>query len=463
MTTLLQLLNHFFQSVIPNPDDRIKVALLFTVIAVLGVLLLFPRYKRQRANLVLGMTILTLLLMVLAAAIPNRWQWIIGLLPTLMVGYQLFFLWLYHPRETDGDSRMAGGGAQAVELREQSYRRAQLAIDNHFSLRTLFTRYGLPAVLLGITGIIVSDIMIDPDTFFSVKKFTDAAIADTMLRGIRLGAVGAYVYVLLELGRRTFRHDVTGAVAMWCWVTMVLGPVLAATIAFLWRIPPGDSAGWWGTGVVLFFTGFAPRRVIAAVESAAVQLLKIGTPTVVQSRQIPLSQVRGISPQIEERLGEEGITDVNSLASAEPVRLVRNTSFDMRQILTWIDEAILIVTLPRSWEALEEEGITGAIDLAWYYYSVVDRNTGQIITPLPPEILKLATKAKLDDPLNLVATIQRLGQDTQVQYIWTLYNNFTEFSGGSGQSSDTNDQASHSVANGSINQDQEEEHVNQDG
>jgi hypothetical protein len=86
MTTLLQLLNHFFQSVIPNPDDRIKVALLFTVIAVLGVLLLFPRYKRQRANLVLGITILTLLLMVLAADIPNRWQWIIGLLPTLMVG-----------------------------------------------------------------------------------------------------------------------------------------------------------------------------------------------------------------------------------------------------------------------------------------------------------------------------------------------------------------------------------------
>src|SRR5262249_23259778 len=162
-------------------------------------------------------------------------------------------------------------------------------------------------------------------------------------------------------GRRTFRHDVTGAVAMWCWVTMVLGPVLAGTVAFLWRVQgAADSNGWWSSGVVLFFTGFAPRRVIAAVEQAAVQLLKVGNTTVVQTRLVPLSQIRGISPLIEERLGEEGIVDVNSLAAAEPVRLVRNTSFDMRQILIWIDEAILIITLPRSWEALEEEGITGA-------------------------------------------------------------------------------------------------------
>jgi len=104
----------------------------------------------------------------------------------------------------------------------------------------------------------------------------------------------------------------------------------------------------------------------------------------------------------------------------------------MRQILSWIDEAILIVTLPRSWEALEEEGITGAIDLAWYYDEVVDLETGQVRTPIPEEIVFLATKAKLDRPQNLVSTIQRLSEDSQVQYIWALYNNFTEFSGGDG-------------------------------
>jgi hypothetical protein len=168
--------------------------------------------------------------------------------------------------------------------------------------------------------------------------------------------------------------------------------------------------------------------VIAAIEQAAAELLKIGPTSVVQPRVVPLTQVRGIGPQIEERLSEEGIIDVNLLASAEAVRLMRNTPFDMRQIISWIDEAILIVTLPRSWQALEEEGITGAIDLAWYYDQVVDVRTNLPLPPTPA-INDLAEKAKLSYS-NLVAAIQRLNQDRQVQTIWSLYNNFTEFGGG---------------------------------
>lgn len=420
----------FFESVFPNPNYRVAVAILFLVVVTLAILLLVRRFRDQRANLVLGITIIGLLLMVMATAIPYRWQWIVGLLPTLMVGYQLFFLWLYHPKEIEGRDGI-NSMEQQPQVTEQSYKRAQDTINNHFSLRTLFTRYGLPAVLLGITGIIILDILVEPGKSFSLVQFTDDTTAARILRGLKLGAVGAYIYVLLELGRRTFRHDITGAIAMWCWVTLVLGPVLAATVSFLWRMEEApDSAGWWGSGIVLFFTGFAPRRVIAAIEQAALQLLKVGTPTVVETRLIPLSKIRGISLQIEERLGEEGIFDVNSLASAEPVRLVRNTSFDMKQILSWIDEAILIVTLPRSWEGLEEEGITGAIDLAWYYDQVVNTQDGSVIDPIPQQVQDLASKAKLASPANLVAAIQRLYEDTQVQYIWALYNNFTEFSGG---------------------------------
>jgi hypothetical protein len=151
---------------------------------------------------------------------------------------------------------------------------------------------------------------------------------------------------------------------------------------------------------------------------------------VVQPRLIPLTQIRGIGPQIEERLTEEGITDGNLLASAEPVRLMRNTPFDMRQILSWIDEAILMVTLPRSWQALEEEGITGAIDLASYYDQVFDVNTNAPLLPQKQAMTDLAGQAKLSYD-NLAAAIKRLNQDRQVQTIWSLYNNFTEFGGGS--------------------------------
>lgn len=436
MRSLPDVFYKFFQSIIPNPNYRVAVAFLFILLVLLAVSLVVPKpnTRRQRANIVLAMVITSLLVLLLAVSVAHRWQWVVGLLPTLMVGYQLFYLWLYHPTETpDRGTLDTVSRGQTRETAEQSKTWAQKAIDNNFNLRTLFTRYGLPAVLLGVTGIIITDLMVEPQNYFSAYLLTDNHDAVTMImRGIRLGAVGAYVYVLLQLGSRTFRHDVTGTVAMWCWVTLVLGPVLAGAVALLWRAtPPAEGAAWWGTGVVLFFTGFAPRRVIAAIEQAASELLKIGPTATVQPRLVPLTQIRGIGPQIEERLAEEGITDANLLASAEPVRLMRNTPFDMRQILSWIDEAILIVTLPRSWQALEEEGITGAIDLASYFDQAIDPDTHMPREP-SAAMTDLATKAKLSYA-SLAATIKRLHQDRQVQTIWALYNNFTEFGGGAPQ------------------------------
>jgi len=431
MNSLINVFTKFFHSTVPNENYRFAVTFFFIVLVAFGILLAIPNKKllRQRANLVLAMVIIALFLILMAIAVNERWQVIVGLLPTLMVGYQLFYLWMYHPTENSGSNVAAAVlPGQTRETAEQSKNWAQNAIDNNFNLRTLFTRYGLPAVLLGVTGIVFANVMVDPHGYFSGYVNYDPKNAEIILRGVRLGAVGAYVYVLLHLGSRTFRHDVTGTVAMWCWVTLVLGPVLAGTVALLWRATEASGSNWWGTGVVLFFTGFAPRRVISAIEQAAGELLKIGPRTVVQPRLIPLTQIRGIGPQIEERLTEEGITDGNLLAGAEPVRLMRNTPFDMRQILSWIDEAILMVTLPRSWQALEEEGIPGAIDLASYYDQVFDVNTN---VPLPPTaaMTDLAGQAKLSYD-NLAAAIKRLNQDRQVQTIWSLYNNFTEFGGG---------------------------------
>lgn len=430
MQTLIESFKSFFQSAFPN-KFYVPVMALLLLVVILLLCIAKEEWKEHRPNYFLGIVISTLLLIVMAVNVSNRWYWIVGLLPTLLVGYQAFFLWLHQPKKV----KTKGTPAPEYEMLSVARDRAQESIDSQFGLKTLFIRYGFPAALLGITGIVILNVLTRPGDFFSVITFiNDSAVriaprtADRVLLGLRLGSLGAYVYVLLELGRRTFRHDVSGASAMWCLVTLILGPVLAATVAVLWRMdaPQDSSSTWWAGGVVLFFAGFAPRRVIAAIEQAAVQLLKLGGQAgVLPTRQIPLSQIRGIGPQIEERLTEEGIDDVNALAAAEPIRLLRNTSFDLRQILTWIDEAILIVTLPRSWEALEEEGITGAIDLAWYSYQIHgERDPTGFIKPL-------AEKAKVE-PANLIATIDRLHQDRQVQDIWALYNNFTEYSGGNG-------------------------------
>ena len=436
----MDYLKTFFELLF-NHTTYIILTIVVALIVTLILRLTNRRWREQRdvqVNLVLVIVAMGFVLVMTVAQRDVRWQLIVGLLPAILVAYQAFFLWLYQPKEAKNKTR----SAWETELLEDSRQDALSAVSNQFGVRTLFIRYVIPAVLLGVAGIVILNVIVDPGSFLTLIKvlrqpdtgpLAGDVNAPKILLGIKLGAVGAYTYVLLELGRRTFRHDITGASAMWCLVTLVLGPVLAAAVAILWRMEGPKDTEWWGGGVVLFFTGFAPRRVIAAIEQAAIQLLKLGgAGAVVQSRLMPLTRIRGISPQIEERLSEEGIIDVNSLAEAEPIRLVRNTSFDMRQILSWIDEAILIETLPKGWEALEEQGITGAIDLAWYWRQlVILPNGGVDPAQIPPGVNELANKANISGT-SLASAIQRLAEDTQVRYVWVLYNNFTEFAGGTG-------------------------------
>lgn len=434
----MQSLEHAIQALIPS-QYYYQVLGLLAVIAALVFFFVTRRGKPERPNYILAIVIAILLLMLMASDVTDRWAWMAGLLPTLLVAYQAFYLWLSKPEEVEAPAALKGAPAQLQARLESARDRARDAIDSQFGMKTLFIRYGFPAALLAIIGVVVLNVLVKPGQFLSLIALNqltvvriDPITATKILLGLRLGALGAYVYVLMELGRRTFRHDVTGASAMWCLVTLVLGPVLAAGVAVLWRLNPPSPAesNWWAGGVVLFFTGYAPRRVIAAIEQAAIQLLKIGGGAVAPTRQIPLTQLRGISQQIADRLSEEGIEDVNALASVEPIRLYRNTSFDLRQILAWIDESILMVTLPRHWEALEEQGLTGAIDLAWYAYA------DYVGTALPTDpqrpttmLEELASETKIPVAI-LRATVQRLREDRQLQDIWVLYNNFTETLGG---------------------------------
>lgn len=336
-------------------------------------------------------------------------RWIVALatLPPMFLVHQAIFLWLHKPREAKGDDS-ANDDLKAFRP-DALQRRANTTIESYYNVQTLFIRYGFPALVLLIQGLILGSLLTAPQTPFGALPGWELFV-----RGARYGAVGAYTYVLLEVGRRGFRHDLTGGIALWSVATMAMGPLLAGAVALMWQLKvQADSP--WQSGVVLFFAGFAPRRIIAAVEQAAVQLLRMTPTAAVETRNVPLTKVRGITPAIEERLSEEGIYDVHTLASAEPIRLVRNTSFDLRQILWWMDEALLIANLPRSWQQLEDAGITGAIDLA---------NYARVKTS-DEEYKKLAEIASL--PVELMrSAVDRVFSDAQVRYVWVLYNQYTE-------------------------------------
>lgn len=338
----------------------------------------------------------------------DRWGCALAAFPAVMIVQHAVFLRLVRMpfRRSDGSEANkqkpdTTSGAGQPERRQSAFTTALETSHKYFSAGTLAIRYGVPAVAIAIIGLAA---------FFALFTSSDFALHDSASkRAAELGAAGAYTYVLLYLAQRNFRHDITSGGALWCAVVMAVGPLLACALAQFVNAQLETGSMKLSGEAVYFAAGMAPRHVTSFLVEAIKRLwVSPSTPALPAPRTIPVTQVRGISTEIADRLSEEGITDLYGLATADPMRLIRNTSFDKRQIITWIDEAILIATLPDKWQAVENTGITGAIDFAWTL------NDEQAVTAL-------AKSLELDVAL-LRPTMIRVAEDAQLQLVWVLYN-----------------------------------------
>ena len=376
--------------------------------------------RRRRSDLAVAWLVSLVILVLCLCKREETWGFLFALLPPLLLTHHAVMIGIYARRLIGSDKDAARASTDTASIRVQK------TMESYFGYRTLLLRYGLPVIVMAIANVIVFRSLTDGRGIAGFPTGSHAFVA------AKYGAIGAYSYVLLELSRRTFRRDITSAFALWCTVSILLGPTLACTIELIWN-GAGSSATSWQTATVYFFAGFAPRRVIASIEQAARQLLsQEHQPVVAGSRLIPLSQLRGVSAVNEERLMEEGVYDVHGLAQAEPIRLLRNTSFDFRQILAWVDEALLITNFPQAWEALEKSGIFGAADLA-KHVSPADKSeqleplqteaegAPAQASPVPKDLLDvLSDEIKMERALFRTA-VGRLAQDIQVKHVQALY------------------------------------------
>jgi hypothetical protein len=281
---------------------------------------------------------------------------------------------------------------------------AQEVIDRQFGLLRIALDYLFPAFLAAVAGLIPVYALVHPEL---LADYFDAEVSTGML----FGTAGAYVYVIMLLGERTFQRDITTGIATWSAVQLVLGPVLGGVVAGL--LIPGTQFGDYTRQVIYFFAGLAPREMVNFVAAVVRRSLASGQ-AALKIKLIPLQSIRGINQRIEDRLFEEGITDGYMLAMAHPIRLYRNTPYDLRQILCWIDECLLYAQIPEYAEAIQKEGICGAIDLAYHW------EMGPNQTPADAVIAQLAERINFDAVM-LKSAIRRLYEDAQVQLIWCLY------------------------------------------
>src|SRR5438105_1200679 len=125
----------------------LPVLLLLFLIWLLIAAFFVPKWKAERPNFSLTIVVAVLLLIVMRSNLADRSSWMIGLLPTLLVAYQAFYLWNTQPKEVQRQE------TKGMALQKEDYDRVYRGIASQFSLKTLFIRYGFPASLLAIMTI----------------------------------------------------------------------------------------------------------------------------------------------------------------------------------------------------------------------------------------------------------------------------------------------------------------------
>jgi hypothetical protein len=363
------------------------------------------RIEDRSANqwlLLLNMLFVLELTIAIAVALPvGSVAFLIAMVPLLIVAYHASNLSVDAPRfpELFGNSEIAAAlegqrsnrqdspdvmrneAARNEAARNEAARNVGARLTEAYSVPALLLRYWLPAVVLVGVGLA---------NFISLNYLTKTAGASSLPPGFRdgvegainyfsrdafiYGLVGAYLYVYLQLIRRSVRNDVTPMVILWCLLTLSIGPVVAGLLPSLLGQSQGTlpspsadaekTAVVWTTKALWLFAGYSPRFVVDTLTRAIASSLRAETRGIEQETRVPLGRIQGIGAEEAERLAEEGITEAHGLASVDPLRLMRDTRFDNWRILSWVDQSLLVSTLPEELcKKLQKRGIWGATDL----------------------------------------------------------------------------------------------------
>jgi hypothetical protein len=179
-----------------------------------------------------------------------------------------------------------------------------------------------------------------------------AVAAPTMLTILSFAFMGAYLYFVQALMRRYFQADLRAGAYVSGYVRIVSAMIVAAVLqaSLFPQIPPEAAIatafviGWFPDVGLHWLLRIASRRLRGAVPSV--------------EPAYPLNRLDGLNVWYEARLLEEGIEDLQNLATAKLVDVLLHTRVPVARLVDWVDQALLLIHLPAEPSVLEQEGAT---------------------------------------------------------------------------------------------------------
>gem|GEM_PF-2021634 len=248
------------------------------------------------------------------------------------------------------------------------------------------------------------------------------------LQAMRYGFLGAYIFSAFLLYRRYATNDLDPTAYLYCAFTLLTGMAFnyvafealssVATTAKTTQVADGVGAGL--IAILAFSMGYFPYLAIRWFNRQAYAVLRVGER---RADSKPLSIIDGISDWHETRLRDNGIDDVQNLASAEIVDLLVNTSFPAEQIVAWIDQAIL-------YQYLDDGEIDsfrrGKVAMFTDLLNHMDTSDGKIIDTEPLKELATALQSTPEKLKSLWISIQNGPNTHRIRHYWQEANNLAD-------------------------------------
>ncbi len=160
---------------------------------------------------------------------------------------------------------------------------------------------------------------------------------------LKYGFLGSYAFVTSMLIRRFFQSDLRPSayatavfrITLVLLIVTVLHQVLGGTIAAAGR---AELA-------VAFVVGFFPLVGLQALQRVTSRALCRFVPPVTSD--YPLDQLDGFNLWYEARLTEEGVEDMQNLATMNLVDVILHTRVPPGRLVDWTDQAFLLIHLER--------------------------------------------------------------------------------------------------------------------
>jgi len=185
--------------------------------------------------------------------------------------------------------------------------------------------------------------------------------------------LGSYFFVLQMLVRRFFQNDLKATAYLASTMRIII------VVLLVWVLDPilATKLGQNDRSAIAFVIGVFPTVGWAALQSIVSVLLRRAVPAL--DAKHPLSELDGMNVWYEARLVEEGVEDIQNLATTDIGNALLRTRIPPERLIDWVDQALLRLHTTglsdEDWSKLERQSIrSGTALLEALAYKRADAN-----------------------------------------------------------------------------------------